>query len=782
MRRTFFGILSGSSNQTIPVLSSPPQNPSLGTIYFDSSLGKLGVYTSLGWKYFDDASGTNPTISDITNARVDGVLLSQALYHRTNRVILGNYDWTSFIYHDREKCTYDRQLGGLKISGEAWVKIRLRMPVSPTRLYRVRAKVKKLSGNGTFFLGAISLDENFYELSTDQTPSYHYFVADSLSLFLGFSYYLDNTIGEYNLPTESSFHKFDPGTKYFDLIIVANYGATQNPSETLIEYIEVEEIYNYKAETQHGLVVGRINYEIEERFGIFISVPQQNSGDFWPFGIVKENGDKVFSIDDNGNVGWSGTLYEGTVPWQRLSNYPTLVAGNGLAGGGSLSQDTITLRIAENSITTEMLADNSVTLSKLSSEVLNSISLEKADLYWSGINWDNITTPGWYRVVPGGSGGSGTAPPTGGVNEGLLIVQKGQNGAITQVFFPKGNNFFVPLFRQFNGTAWSGWNGRINSLPSDTPTSGDFVLVDSATNTRSPYKVSIGPSVNNIPVFLPTSGLTLAGQGAFANLGGSFLFNGANGYFVKILDFVFPETLTNRSAYGTIYFLSDRGDLSETSVVHYGFSLSSSGRVARATIASPFYFNGFNGVRLLGDVIITQTESPNKVELWVVFSYTPTTVKNIIFYHLGASLGNVAVSLSQRTTLPSVITGGFHYSFGVTGVTNSNFSFEGRLIRADYTLNGVAYRFDNGFQICFHRIPSSTNQVITWTYPAAFASSVPIVIATPEKESTDTPNIVNFDVTPTSTYATIKKWNITLSSLTGASAPVHLIAFGLWRI
>lgn len=39
-----------------------------------------------------------------------------------------------------------------------------------------------------------------------------------------------------------------------------------------------------------------------------------------------------------GDVGFSGILQEGTVPWKRLSGYPSVQAGTGLWGGGSLAQ------------------------------------------------------------------------------------------------------------------------------------------------------------------------------------------------------------------------------------------------------------------------------------------------------------------------------------------------------------------------------------------------------------------------------------------------------------
>ena len=36
---------------TLPNLSSPPSNPSVGDMYFDTTQGSVGVYTGSEWKY-----------------------------------------------------------------------------------------------------------------------------------------------------------------------------------------------------------------------------------------------------------------------------------------------------------------------------------------------------------------------------------------------------------------------------------------------------------------------------------------------------------------------------------------------------------------------------------------------------------------------------------------------------------------------------------------------------------------------------------------------------------
>jgi hypothetical protein len=67
---------------TLPTLSSAPSSPSIGDMYFDTTLGKIGVYTSSGWVYLSDGSGGSV---DLTN------------YARKseNEIITGNWTFSS---------------------------------------------------------------------------------------------------------------------------------------------------------------------------------------------------------------------------------------------------------------------------------------------------------------------------------------------------------------------------------------------------------------------------------------------------------------------------------------------------------------------------------------------------------------------------------------------------------------------------------------------------------------------------------------------------------------
>lgn len=169
---------------------------------------------------------------------------SVPIYKRLEHIpalILGNEDWTPLVYAASVGIpVYSAADRGVLVSGISnWFRVRVRMPVDPESLYFVRAKVKKKSGNGTFYIGAISLDENYNELSTDQARLYNYFGALGVSIAAGSTYYAEGTISGYNATTEGSHNKFDPEAKYFDLVIICNYRATTTPTETVIEWLEL---------------------------------------------------------------------------------------------------------------------------------------------------------------------------------------------------------------------------------------------------------------------------------------------------------------------------------------------------------------------------------------------------------------------------------------------------------------------------------------------------------------------------------------------------------------
>ncbi len=82
---------------TIPALPSPPANPAIGDFYYDTSLGKIGIYTSSGWRYFlyqiEDGSVTTSKIAD---GAVTAPKLAPGAVSRIFQQVIG--DGTSSAY------------------------------------------------------------------------------------------------------------------------------------------------------------------------------------------------------------------------------------------------------------------------------------------------------------------------------------------------------------------------------------------------------------------------------------------------------------------------------------------------------------------------------------------------------------------------------------------------------------------------------------------------------------------------------------------------------------
>ncbi len=77
---------------TLPTLPSPPSSPSVGDMYFDTTLGKIGVYTASGWVYnlhqIEDGSITTSKIADgaVTPSKLaPGAVIGNLGYTPVNR-------------------------------------------------------------------------------------------------------------------------------------------------------------------------------------------------------------------------------------------------------------------------------------------------------------------------------------------------------------------------------------------------------------------------------------------------------------------------------------------------------------------------------------------------------------------------------------------------------------------------------------------------------------------------------------------------------------------------
>lgn len=194
-------------------------------------------------------AGGNARIQNLPNAvsAQEPVTLAQVttslgpLGINTGDFFLGNNDWTPLLHSVASgTIAYSEAQDGMVVSGTSvTATIRCRIPVDPDTFYLARVKLKKVSGTGTIYIGAKSLDNSFVNLATDTLGSFNYFVANNAALAVGNTAVFEGSIGGYNpaSPTGGLATKFDPKAKYWDLVIIANYNGS---GDTAIQSIEIK--------------------------------------------------------------------------------------------------------------------------------------------------------------------------------------------------------------------------------------------------------------------------------------------------------------------------------------------------------------------------------------------------------------------------------------------------------------------------------------------------------------------------------------------------------------
>ena len=157
----------------------------------------------------------------------------------TGTLHLGNQNWT-WLLNDATGTSYDSTEQGVIISDAGTKIIKNRTPIDPNAIYKLEVTIKKLSGNGTVYIGADSLNENFSSVQTDLAQSYNYFAAAGDPLSVGSEKTYVGFISGYNTPAESNPNKFDPNTNYFNIVIITNYGGSGNSLVKSVHLTKVE--------------------------------------------------------------------------------------------------------------------------------------------------------------------------------------------------------------------------------------------------------------------------------------------------------------------------------------------------------------------------------------------------------------------------------------------------------------------------------------------------------------------------------------------------------------
>ncbi|WP_128896330.1 hypothetical protein [Longirhabdus pacifica] len=220
--------------------------PPMSTMHLEYEGSLHTVVESLVQKTADLSKELTSVTNKIDSAKQYSNKLEKEMLHTKDTLLLGNNDWSPLIYdyNSEGSVAYRAEHQGIVFTDECWTKVRMRMPVDPDSTYFVKAKVKKLEGeeDTKFWLGAISLDNNYNELLYDTAHVYNYFGAEFQNISAGETAFFESAISGYNTPEENSHNKFDPDAKYWDLVVICNYVNSLDivgKGETLIEWIEV---------------------------------------------------------------------------------------------------------------------------------------------------------------------------------------------------------------------------------------------------------------------------------------------------------------------------------------------------------------------------------------------------------------------------------------------------------------------------------------------------------------------------------------------------------------
>ncbi len=204
----------------------------------------------------------------------------------------GNQDYSHYIDIGSSTVAYSSADGGMKVTGTGDYFIKTRIPIDANATYKATVRVTKVDGTGNFYLGARSLDDTFSNVATDTASSYNYFGANAQAVAAGTTQTFTGFISGFNTTSTGDHNKFDPGAKYFDLIVIANYGGSGN---SIIEMVEVQ-----KVATQQGWITPTfqnswVNYD----------------GGYNPAGYYKDTNGRVYlrGLVRDGTVGTSACIF-----------------------------------------------------------------------------------------------------------------------------------------------------------------------------------------------------------------------------------------------------------------------------------------------------------------------------------------------------------------------------------------------------------------------------------------------------------------------------------------
>ena len=165
----------------------------------------------------DQTNTDKPGYINVASA-TSGTGIARGAFH------LGAEDWTPYIKHWSGEYKPKFNGNAMECGDSTWFRISTRFPIAVGMKYKVSVALAKVSGTGTTYCGVDSLDGNFNSIFADKASSYNYGTLANKSLPTGTSSVVySGTYQWYNSTSQSYPNRFDPGAKYFDVVIITNY-------------------------------------------------------------------------------------------------------------------------------------------------------------------------------------------------------------------------------------------------------------------------------------------------------------------------------------------------------------------------------------------------------------------------------------------------------------------------------------------------------------------------------------------------------------------------------
>lgn len=154
----------------------------------------------------------------------------------------------------------DQTQGSVTGKMRMWARIQTRMPIDEFANYRVKVRIKNLrtTGDNRIYLGFTGLNSQFQALRTDSANTFNYGLASFAALPNNDVTEYSAIISGFNTSGDTTTTKFDPGTKFADIVFINHYVTTSGgdpwvttQDDVIIQNIEIERMPSGIIITEH---------------------------------------------------------------------------------------------------------------------------------------------------------------------------------------------------------------------------------------------------------------------------------------------------------------------------------------------------------------------------------------------------------------------------------------------------------------------------------------------------------------------------------------------------